>query len=89
MLKVIKRDGRIKEYDFARICSAVAKAYNDVYLNKDDLADRSDEMINVVMELHSRLEKLVHSSDANTIEVEKLQDMIIETLEKYNKEVSK
>ena len=89
MLNVVKRDGRIKEYDFARICSAVVKAYNDVYQNEDDLADRSDEMDSVVMELHSRLEKLVHSSNANTIEVEKLQDMIIETLEKYNKEVSK
>lgn len=89
MLKVIKRDGRIKEYDFARICSVVLKVYKDVYSSEDDIADRRVEMDSVIMELHSRLEKLVHSGDTNTIEVEKLQDMIIETLEKYNKEVSK
>ena len=89
MLKVIKRDGRIKEYDFARISSAVTKVYNDVYSSEDDVADIWVEMYSVIEELHSRLEELAHSCDTNTIEVEKLQDMIIETLEKYNKEVSK
>ena len=89
MLKVIKRDGRIKEYDFARISSAVTKAYNDVYSSEDDAADIWVEMYSVIEELHSRLEELAQSCDVNTIEVEKLQDMIIETLDRYNKEVSK
>ena len=89
MLKVIKRDGRIKEYDFARICSAVTKAYNDVYSSEPVVADIWVEMDSVIMELHSRLEELAQSYYMNAIEVEKLQDMIIETLDKYNEEVSK
>ena len=36
MLKVLKRDGRIKDFDFTRIEDAVFKAYSEVCDKYDD-----------------------------------------------------
>lgn len=84
MLKVIKRDGRVKDFDFDRIERAVLYAYGDVY-GKEYLLDESvTEFDSVIMEMHKALGTI-----NDRISVEEIQDYIISVLNKYNKTVAK
>lgn len=89
MLKVIKRDGRVKDFDFNRIVNAIQKAYEDVYSTVSDRECRWVELDSIVMELDDIFNKLYKSNKVESIEVEKLQDMIVEVIEKTNKDVAK
>lgn len=89
MLKVIKRDGRVKDFDFNRIVNAIEKAYADVYSMVSDREYRWVELDSIVMELDDIFNKLYKSDKIESIEVEKLQDMIVEVIEKTNKDVAK
>lgn len=89
MLKVIKRDGRVKDFDFNRIVNAIQKAYEDVYSTISDRECRWVELDSIVMELDDIFNKLYKSDKVESIEVEKLQDMIVEVIEKTNKDVAK
>lgn len=88
MLEVIKRDGRIKNFDFKRIEDAVFKAYSEVCngRNDDDLFTNYDS---VIMDLASRFDNMESDLEKSLrLEVERIQDIIIETLEKYNRIVA-
>ena len=89
MLKVIKRDGRVKDFDFNRIVNAIQKAYEDVYSTVSDRECRWVELDSIVMELDDIFNNLYKSDKVESIEVEKLQDMIVEVIEKTNKDVAK
>lgn len=78
MIKVIKRDGRLKGFEWNRIYTAISKAYEEVCGNY------SDEKIKYVCDLIST--KLENIGD--TIAVEDLQDIIVDVLGKVDKDVA-
>lgn len=77
MLHVIKRDQRIKEFDFERIKTAVVRAYADVY-EKSNVKD--DEIENVLSELKG----FFNEFNDGLLEVETIQDVIVHTIESFN-----
>lgn len=87
MLKVIKRDGRIKDFDFDRIERAVIKAYSDIYGNEYLLEEPVTELDSVIMELHSLFVEL--DGIVESLNVEEIQDYIITVIKKYNDKVAR
>ena len=86
-MKIIKRDGTLKEFDFKRIQIAVKNAYEDVYgkervelLNK--YSDEIEEVLDNVFEQ-------VTVFDDDNITVEEVQDIVIRSLNIVNKDVEK
>lgn len=86
-MKIIKRDGTLKEFDFKRIQIAVKNAYEDVYgkervelLNK--YSDEIEEVLDNVFEQ-------VEIFDDDNITVEEVQDIVIRSLNVVNKDVEK
>lgn len=71
-MQVIKRDGRIKEFDIERISNAVFKAQKDIYKDK---ANRLE------CELVSELvfDKLKEENN-ETVDIEHIQDIVLEVL---------
>lgn len=82
-MKVIKRDGRIKEYDGSRIYKAIENAYTDVYGHVSPEAYR--EILAVVADVHVHL----HYKSSDICTVEFVQDVIIDKLNEVNQEVAK
>lgn len=80
-MKILKRDGRIKEFDFKRISEAIRKAYDEVYQN-EDYRDQQEEVVDDVF-------SIIVSTEEEFISVEDVQDIIIETLKNYNSKVAK
>lgn len=75
-MKVIKkRDGRLKEYEKDRIKNAINKANKDVNENIDT------ELIT------NEIEKSIFLCTEDIINIEKVQDIVLESLKKYNKKV--
>ena len=71
-MKVIKRDGRIKDFDFARIETAVKRSFNEVYPEGDN------ELFSYILE---SLKITFDYSDAHDeISVEEIQDLVVDTL---------
>ena len=64
-MKVIKRDGRIVDYDGAKIIMAMKKANHEVHLY-DQITDQKMEEI----------ERLISELARSQIQVEEIQDMI-------------
>ena len=86
-MKIIKRDGMLKDFDFKRIQIAITNAYEDVYgkervelLNK--YSDEIEEVLDNVFE-----EVAVFNDD--NIAVEEVQDIVIKALNIVNKDVAK
>ena len=86
-MKIIKRDGTLKEFDFKRIQIAVKNAYEDVYgkervelLNK--YSDEIEEVLDNVFEQ-------IAVFDDDNITVEEVQDIVISALNIVNKDVEK
>jgi len=87
MLKVQKRDGRLKEFDFYRIEDAIKKAYEEVYTDADSLTNMATQFDSMIMELS--LDFDIYENDGySTIDVETIQDMVVKKLYKYNKVVA-
>lgn len=82
MIKVIKRDGRIKDLDFRRIGEAIKKSYDEVY--KDDSLNYSGEQNEVMDDVFS----VISLCEEDYLSVEDIQNIIIEILKNYNNEVS-
>lgn len=80
-MKILKRDGRIKEFDFKRISEAIRKAYDEVYQN-EDYRNQQEEVVDDVF-------SIIASTEEEFISVEDVQDIIIETLKNYNSKVAK
>lgn len=79
-MKVIKRDGRVKEFDFRRISEAIKKAYDEVY----DMWGDEQEQESVMDDIFS----VISSAEEEYFSVEDIQDIVIETLKNYNKDVA-
>lgn len=79
-LKVIKRDGNIKNFDEKRIEIAITNCYEDIYgdLNSEQIF----EIENVVSDV---VNDIVDYVDDNSISVEEIQDIVIENLKSSNK----
>lgn len=78
---VIKRDGRIKDFDIQYINNAVKKAYKEVY---HDEAKFIEDIGFIDKDLAVKL-----STKAESISIEDIQDIVIEVLKTYDKNVAK
>lgn len=81
-MKVKKRDGRIKDFNDARIEEAITKAYQEAY--GQNLENYQNEILSV--KENSIIELQNYESP---IFVEKIQDVVISNLNKINKKVGK
>ena len=69
-INVIKRDGRLKEFDYRRISDAIDKAYLEVYGHKCGI-DLEDDITDEIMVL---------AEDNGAISVEEIQDIVVGVL---------
>lgn len=70
-MKVIKRDGRIKEYDNSRIYNAIENAYTEIHGIID--IDTTRVILQMVIEIHRELKLM----GRDTYTVEYIQDMVV------------
>lgn len=82
MIQVIKRDGRLKEFDFRRISEAIKKAYDEVYNNNMPNDTEQEEVLDEIF-------SIISSSEEDCVSVEDIQDIIIDVLKNYNSKVAK
>ena len=86
MLQVVKRDGRVKDYDPNRIFSAIIKAYDEV------VKDQTIDMIRQKNSTVSLLVKLINNKIVNyydvCITVDNIQNIVVDVLRTVNEEVS-
>lgn len=80
-MKIIKRDSRLKPFEFTRIEKAVDNAFLEVYSE----LDYSDKANNVL----ENIEDVILALDVEVMSVEEVQDIIIEELSKVDKVVAK
>lgn len=85
-INVIKRDNRIKPFDFQRIAKAVEKAYLDVYGN-EDISNLDNELIEIQTILYD-IANAINKVGKSTLDVEEIQDIIIKCLNCRNKDVA-
>ena len=71
MIKVIKRDGAIKDFSFERIEIAIRNCYEDVYgeLDKKELREIEDIMDNIIDYINFGIED-------DSISVEEIQSIL-------------
>ena len=69
-INVIKRDGRLKEFDYGRISDAIDKAYLEVYGHKCGI-DLEDDITDEIIAL---------AEDNGAISVEEIQDIVVGVL---------
>lgn len=81
MIKIIKRDGRQKDFEWLRIKQAIKNAYLDV-----SNYDTFKEQYNFIQPL---IENKINELNKDEINVEEIQDIVIESVSKVNKEVAK
>ncbi len=79
-LKVIKRDGREKEFDIERVKLAIKKAYIDVFGDDIRFSKSNTKIIN---NIGNQIELLNNKE----ISVENIQDIVEKTLSQFNKDV--
>ena len=82
-MQVKKRDGKLKDFSSFRILEVITKAYNDVY--NDSQEDKTEEIKNIADNVVVRIE----SSKNDVIDVEEIQDIIINELNKVNRKVGR
>lgn len=78
---VVKRDNRIKEFSMERIKEAIHKAYLDV---SDEETFQEEYMF-----LHSAILVDIERANKKEFNIEEIQDIIIQKLNKFNKTVAK
>lgn len=83
-IKVIKRDGRVKNFDNTRIVEAIKKAYIDVYKDYFKLQMKYTEFDTVCMNIEERIYLL----NKDIFTVEEIQDIVVEELNNINKVVA-
>lgn len=82
MVKIRKRDGRIKDFEFERIEKAVNNAFVETYKNGEDYISIKNEALVKISESLLNLGEEI-------IDVEKVQDIVIEELYKIDGKVAK
>ena len=75
-LKVIKRDGLIKDFDESRIISAVKKAYEEAELEVN---------IDILSDILKKVREI--GKDKEHLSVEEIQDIVVEILMEKDKAV--
>ena len=81
--KVVKRDGKLVDFDTMRIITALENAYKDFY-NTDKVSDEHDTQITqVFFETFNEILEL----DDDSISVEEIQNIVIKHLKDVNREV--
>jgi len=86
MIKIRKRDGRLKDYDANRINIAITKAYEDTY--SGEIKDESE--IDIILDkIENRIKLLDEDSTQTIIDIESVQDIVIDEINKKNKKVAK
>ena len=80
MIKVIKRDGRIKDFDNTRVVNAVKKAFDDVYKDNDNTYISNKIGLEVLKEVNTIKE--------DTISIEKIQDIVVNKIKDEDESVA-
>lgn len=72
-MKVIKRDGRIQEFDINKILITIEKVSDEIVepFTESDINNLSEDILNSIKAISK-----------DTIEVNKIQDVVVEQLEK-------
>ena len=83
-ISVLKRDGRVKSFDEKRIFTAIKNAFDDVYLN--DFLCLYEE--NEVEKITKKVVNRILDNGETTIHIESIQDLVIDELNKCNKNVA-
>lgn len=78
-MKVIKRDGRVKDYNGNDIINAVTKACEEVGL-KDYILPKKIE---------SKVFDYILDNEIEEIQIEEIQDLVVEGLKEFNNDVAK
>lgn len=82
-MKVIKRDGRIKDFDQARIKEAIRKAYMDIYNGSEEkFGDEYEYLLTMILDELTDIRK-------EAVTIEEIQDVIIKELMEVNPIVGK
>jgi anaerobic ribonucleoside-triphosphate reductase len=82
-MQIIKRDGRVKNFQLERIQTAIKKAYLEVYNN--DLEKYEEDYIIIEPMIMNDLA----NENKEVFDIEEVQDVIVNALNKINKDVSK
>ena len=83
MIKVIKRDGREKGFEFDRIETAVNNAYLEVY------GDKVESFVHEIGDILNMIFKDISSKNDEAITIEEIQDIVVKNLKKVNNDVAK
>lgn len=81
-MKIIKRDGRIKDFDENRIKDAVKAAYNDVYKYTEARHLTERQVINI------NIMRTIKTLNKDIYEVEEIQDIVTEQINEINPKVA-
>lgn len=84
-ISVLKRDGRVKSFDEKRIFTAIKNAFDDVYLNDFLCLYEESEVEKITKKVVNR----ILDNGETTIDIESIQDLVIDELNKCNKNVAK
>src|SRR5574344_3153160 len=81
-MNVIKRDGRVVNFDDSKIQTAIARALRDAYPEVD-----SADAINAIAETYADdvLTLIQNEEDKNSVTVEHIQDVVEEVLQNDDK----
>ncbi len=77
-IKVIKRDGRIKDFDIKRIENAILKSYIEVLGESEGKECFNINCVYVIQAIEEEIEKI----NKEYLEIEEIQDIVINTLKK-------
>ena len=83
MIKVIKRDGREKGFEFDRIETAVNNAYLEVY------GDKVESFVHEIGDILNMIFEDISSKNDKTITIEEIQDIVVKNLKRVNNDVAK
>lgn len=83
-ISVLKRDGRVKSFDEKRIFTAIKNAFDDVYLNDFLCLYEESEVEKITKKVVDR----ILDNGETTIHIESIQDLVIDELNKCNKNVA-
>lgn len=83
-ISVLKRDGRVKSFDEKRIFTAIKNAFDDVYLNDFLCLYEESEVEKITKKVVDR----ILDNGEITIHIESIQDLVIDELNKCNKNVA-
>ncbi len=78
MIEVIKRDGRIKNFNKDKIADCIAHSREEIGVEDDNLDITVSELV----------EQYIVDNNINEIGIEEIQDLVIEFLKQENKEVA-